>query len=795
VQRSKLTWLFRSIRDEAWKNGVELRQFAQQQADMIATLDRIDSTTKQFSTDFIGLIDKWPVNNQSETGKMVRYVLSDKWKASEYAERTVLNESQDEEKLDKVCQSLYFDSISHRETSIAKRHAATFDWIFHEPRTSEVGRPLWSGFPVWLRGETRDIYWITGKPGAGKSTLVKFIAQDPRFEALLREWATGSQLLITRFFSWTSGANRLQKSQEGLFRTLLLEAIRQRAQLAITIFPARWFLLQSFNGNIKLPAPTMDELRAGFRNLLSATGDKMKLALLIDGLDEFDEDHHDLVRLLRDTNARTGVKICASSRPWNVFRDEYGNNPMLQLEKLTREDIKSFVQEQVQLSPGYADFTATNPKAACKIITDIVDKSQGVFLWVSVVSGLLEAGFQEGTGISDLQATIDKLPSEVADLFRFIWNRTGPRFRAEASQYFQLMETCVNQETSLFALTLWFGDKEIPVNIDAAEVTSTYLGGVIKSLERKLMSRTGGLLELVSDNGDLAKPPVHVRVDYMHRTAKDWVRDNWATITSATDPDFDPFFWFVKGQALSVVFTTEAHAGNLNGLTDWQSVVNAASLIPDDHPERKTLMAALDRLDAHIIRHMDKSQGPSDTHWTNRLRLFNHRVLTTPLLGLPPLSCTDFLQLSARVPIPAYLKQRAQDDPNLFSTADHYLGVINNLIFGEIWRPSSAARLDLLELLTREKPRPWLERLHFVKVDAVNPEFTFTAGCSNVSGGDCIVTYFTQVNRMLESRIPQAASQHGQNEAESAPRHMMPKSSLRNEIRVSFRKMFGRRRG
>ncbi len=70
----------------------------------------------------------------------------------------------------------------------------------------------------------------------------------------------------------------------------------------------------------------MDELRAGFRNLLSATGDKLKLALLIDGLDEFDEDYRDLVRLLSDANTEPGVKICVSSRLWNVFRDVYRSN-------------------------------------------------------------------------------------------------------------------------------------------------------------------------------------------------------------------------------------------------------------------------------------------------------------------------------------------------------------------------------------------------------------------------------------------------------------------------------------
>ncbi|QYS92888.1 NACHT domain-containing protein [Trichoderma simmonsii] len=752
--------------DEAGKNGVELRQFAKQQADMIATLDRIDTATKQFSTDIIEIIDKWPVNHQTETDEMVHYVLNNKWWTSKYAERTVVDENQDKEKLRKVFQSLYFESISHRETSIPQRHAKSFEWIFHEPQISEDGHALWSDFPLWLQSESQDIYWITGKPGAGKSTLVKFISQDSRFKDQLQKWATGSQPLIIRFFSWTSGMNKLQKSQEGLFRTLLLEAIQQRPQLAVKIFPARWFLLQSFNGNIKLPVLTMSELRDGFRNLLSATGDGLKLALLIDGLDEFDEDqrenHHDLVRLLRETNAETGVKICVSSRPWNVFRDEYRENPMLQLENLTREDIQSFVYGQLQLSPGYRDFANINQRAIHKIVTDIVDKSQGVFLWVSVISGMLEDALQEGTTISDLQATVDNLPKEVDELFCYIWNRTSKRFRAEASQYFQLIRICQEQEITLTALIVWFGDKEISVDIKATDVTSTYLSGAIKILERKLMSRTGGLLELVSHHDDYTKEPKDVRVDYMHRTANDWVRDNLASITSATDRSYDPFFWFVKGQALSVVFTTKPDANNISGLSDWPSMFYIASLVPEDYPDNGILVAALDRLDRHLVTHMRKHQTPMDCYWANHVGILSDNVKRLQdvfrhmrmLIGDKTLFCNNFLEFSAHVPIPAYLKHRVQENPYLLSTTDGYVsGILCKLVFGEILFSSPYSRLNLLDSLIRGKYCPPPALLLMVKDRIKRATTKIKSNVNPERYNDYYVDYFTQVQSMLGSRI------------------------------------------
>ncbi|KAF4969052.1 hypothetical protein FZEAL_10306 [Fusarium zealandicum] len=70
-----------------------------------------------------------------------------------------------------------------------------------------------------------------------------------------------------------------------------------------------------------------------FRALLSATKESPKLAFsFIDGLDESDGDHSELVELVRRVNEKPNVKICTSSRPWDVLKDNYERNPMLRLE-------------------------------------------------------------------------------------------------------------------------------------------------------------------------------------------------------------------------------------------------------------------------------------------------------------------------------------------------------------------------------------------------------------------------------------------------------------------------------
>lgn len=430
---------------------------------------------------------------------------------------------------------------------------------------------------------------------------------------------------------------------------------------------------------------------------------------------------------------------------------------MLQLENFTRDDIKSFVQDQL-LSPGYSDLAAISPQGARKIITDIVDKSRGVFLWVSVISGLLKSAIQEGATISDLQATIDNFPSEVADLFDYIWDRTSKQFRAEASQYFRLLRICQRHETKLLALTVWFGHKEFPVHFDAASVTSIYLTGVIKTLERRLMSRTGGLLELVSPNDDHTKRPEDVRLDYMHRTANDWVRGNWASIT-AMDPGFDPFFYFVKGQALRIVLTTASITGDIMKLADWPNFLNIAALIPEDHPEKGILVAALDRLDIHLTSHKPVYLCRIRLHWSDRIvssfdsnvRLQSVRSDVRRQIDVDQLACANFLEFSARVPIPVYLKYKTQENPYIYQIGvDYGVGLLYNVVFGELWFRNPEVRLDVLDFLIQGRHCPPLEFLRIAKDKAkhgtlITPE--------NYHDDKFLFTYFTQVKGMLGSRI------------------------------------------
>lgn len=77
----------------------------------------------------------------------------------------------------KILESLYFSSITERFEAVDEAHKKTFQWIFQRPEDTAQfaeGR-RWDDFPRWLESG-KGLYWINGKAGSGKSTLMKYIS-------------------------------------------------------------------------------------------------------------------------------------------------------------------------------------------------------------------------------------------------------------------------------------------------------------------------------------------------------------------------------------------------------------------------------------------------------------------------------------------------------------------------------------------------------------------------------------------------------------------------------------------
>ncbi|KAK3387691.1 hypothetical protein B0H63DRAFT_163599 [Podospora didyma] len=75
--------------------------------------------------------------------------------------------------------SLQCEAVSDREKNVARTFERTYEWVFKRDPDQQDGRPMWSSFLAWPEPDSQTPFWITGKPGSGKSTMMKLISKHP----------------------------------------------------------------------------------------------------------------------------------------------------------------------------------------------------------------------------------------------------------------------------------------------------------------------------------------------------------------------------------------------------------------------------------------------------------------------------------------------------------------------------------------------------------------------------------------------------------------------------------------
>jgi hypothetical protein len=98
-----------------------------------------------------------------------------------------------------ILAGLKYDTMTTRYEDVVEAHPETFDWVFCDPVAEQLP---WSDFKKRLR-EDGGVYWLSGKPGSGKSTLMKHIYDDSRTREYLAHWANTTSSSHTPFYFTT----------------------------------------------------------------------------------------------------------------------------------------------------------------------------------------------------------------------------------------------------------------------------------------------------------------------------------------------------------------------------------------------------------------------------------------------------------------------------------------------------------------------------------------------------------------------------------------------------------------
>jgi hypothetical protein len=444
-----------------------------------------------------------------------------------------------------ILQNIFFSSMDIREETIANAEDGTFEWIFENSVAEENDSDELSGIQRtneglgevqqdrrsqartlllnWLRSGT-GVFHISGKAGAGKSTLMKFICGHGRTETELEAWAGAKRLVFARFYFWKSNDD-MQMSLAGLYRAILFATLKQCPEIIPDVFPVQWEQLAPesdipyVQGNL---FSASDFLKAF--ELLTKKGKfpKHRFCFFIDGLDEFKGqslDQKQLVKSLQLWTSADDVKICASSRPYLEF-EKLANPPdqRIHLHELTQHDIYIFSRQMIEKDDHFARIE----QSYLELVHEIVIRSEGVFLWARLVVCSLLAGMLRHDSWRDLEKKLKVLPRDINDLYDQLLNSLTPDDRERAVQMLLLTVQNPFDKPLNCVVYSWIDDLSDPQfpPLDGRKPPSWRpVSEITEAIQRQLTDLTKGMLETTPSYYGM-------RVRFSHRTVRDYILES-----------------------------------------------------------------------------------------------------------------------------------------------------------------------------------------------------------------------------------------------------------------------------
>ncbi len=410
----------------------------------------------------------------------------------------------------------------------------------------------------------------------------------------------------------------MQKSSVGLLRSLLYQIFHEHPQA--TPLPDQ---------NEPLSKWTEKRLRKIFDSIAYNLSRSCRVCFFIDGLDEFNGDHDELVEMFQELVRYVNIKVVLSSRPYPNFERAFSYGAMLKLQDLTRGDIKKFVSDKLLASPRVHFLAAQEPQRTSKtaisnIIKDIVRKAEGVFLWVDLAVKDQIRGINDEDSLEQLEERLRILPSGLEDLYAHMLNNIQKVHRKEAAWFFQfsLFEDSKSKTKTLLDFTLAVYER---LDHDLGFSADFPTGDVISRCEltrRRIITTCVGLLEVhgkdlipeVSVSEDPIRRDSKTRVTFLHRTVADFLAKSEQGkdfLGLDTPPNRNVFWVWVK---VLVARIRMSGFKSYTGGVYWEDIMAAAVNAEDETGVAQ--VAVCDYIDLALkILYQQRDNHSPGRHW------------------------------------------------------------------------------------------------------------------------------------------------------------------------------------
>lgn len=389
--------------------------------------------------------------------------------------------------------------MNERVGEVVDAHLHTFDWIFTRSET---------GFLDWLHGG-KGLFWITGKPGSGKSTLMKYLIKDSRTREGLSQ--QGLPILAMPAFFFHARGVETEKSFDGLLRSILFQLLYEVPELVESV-------ADIYRDDMEINEHcswTISQLEKALDNIREQPI-KGCICLFIDALDEYAGRSEDIARLVKRLAApmntpaheKLVIRVCASSRPETTFISLLSDTPSFAIQDWTKDDIKKYAADRLEgcKRDGIAD-----------ILHEIAMRADGVFLWVKLVLDEIWQPLCDGKPMESIQALLSKLPNDLPKFYVRMVENVSKEDRPILICMLELVlcsdydELTFNLEQFSLVMDLF---QRGPSATEKVSLTSADDARRLSEVERSIRACSGGLLEVTD-----------TRVQFTHQTIKSFIGD------------------------------------------------------------------------------------------------------------------------------------------------------------------------------------------------------------------------------------------------------------------------------
>ncbi|KAJ0163499.1 putative ankyrin repeat protein [Colletotrichum tanaceti] len=405
--------------------------------------------------------------------------------------------------------SLEFENIRSRHEGIRKAHAKTCRWLLQHP-----------DYTGWQSDENfsdhHGFLWISGKPGAGKSTIMKFLVN--------RATSRSPKVVVISFF-FNARGDALEKTVLGLYRSLLYQLLEK--------LPG----LQNVLDDPRLPFPSkdtshtwkLDHLRSLLLDAIKRV-ERHRLICFIDALDECPEDQvREMLDFFQELGQRavlnkTRMHTCFSSRHYPHINIKNGVRLTLEAQAGHAKDLEEYVR--TKLENGDED----SPQAV-DIVKQILQKASGVFMWAVLVVEILNKEYQRGR-IFAVQKRLTTMPEKLGDLFKDILTRDNENMDdlRLCIQWILYSRRPLKLKEYYFALASGL-ETDDPLVWDSSQVPQ-------KIMELFVLSSSKGLAEITATSKATNADPT---VQFIHESVRDFLikDEGYKAIWPDAGPDFE----------------------------------------------------------------------------------------------------------------------------------------------------------------------------------------------------------------------------------------------------------------